>query len=327
MPLTVVLRSTGDESDTNPPALTFDGARIVIGRGPGCDVRLPDPSVSHRHATLRAKDGAYLLVDEKSTNGTYVDQDRLAPDTPRPIKSGELFRVGRVWLEMRVDQAPATQDLAHATRDVALGLVSRAMRRSGEDVSVRLRVVEGPDAGDAAVLSLVDEGRVYAIGRDTTCALPLADRDVSREHVHVVRRGPLVLVRDLGSKNGLSLGDARAPAARDVAWRGGGELLRIGNTAIALEDPAALALAELEAAPDEPMGPDDVPPKPEPSGARGVAPPADPAEPAIARGPEAPKTATPPTSSSVSRADATVVLAALALLGLSLLGLYWLLHA
>jgi pSer/pThr/pTyr-binding forkhead associated (FHA) protein len=322
MPLTVVLRSTGDESDANQPALTFDGARIVIGRGQGCDVRLPDPSVSHRHATIRAKDGAYLLVDEKSYNGTFVDQERLAPNTPRPIKHGELFRVGRVWLEVRIDQTLATQDLAYATRDVARALVSQAMRRSGEDVSLRLRVVEGPDADVA--LPLVDEGRVYVIGRDATCELPLADRDLSREHVHVVRRGTMVLVRDLGSKNGAALGDARAPAERDVAWRGG-DLLRMGSTAIALEDPAALALADLEAAPDEPMGLADVPPKPEPSGGLGVAPNLEAAAPEQTS-PVA-KSVKPPSLPLWSRADVTVVLAAVAVLALSLLGLYWLLHA
>jgi pSer/pThr/pTyr-binding forkhead associated (FHA) protein len=318
MPLTVVLLSSGADSDAAQPSLTFDGSRVVIGRGSACDVRLPDPSVSHRHATIRAKDGAYLLVDEKSSNGTFVDGERLAPNTPRPIKHGELFRVGRVWLEARIDQTPATQDLAIATRDVALALVSQAMVKTGESTAVQLRVVEGPDADTA--LALVDEGRVYVIGRDAACELPLADRDVSREHVHIVRRGAMVLVRDLGSKNGASLGDVRAPADRDVAWRGG-DLLRLGNTAIALEDPAALALADLEALPDEPMGPDDAPPRPEPSG---DAP--SPKDTPDAPPPLAPAKPRRPSSRPWNSTDAAVMIAAVAILGLSLVGLYWLLH-
>jgi hypothetical protein len=133
----------------------------------------------------------------------------------------------------------------------------------------------------------------------------------------------MVLVRDLGSKGGAALGEARAPAERDVAWRGG-DLLRLGSTAIALEDPAAIALADLEAAPDEPMGPGDAPPRPEPD-AGPDAPNLD----AAASEPVSPAATSvkPPSTPAWSRADVTVVLAAVAILALSLVGLYWLLHA
>jgi len=97
MPITVVIRSAsapsprgtgssrGDESE---PSLTFDGARVVLGRGAGSDVRLPDPSVSTRHATIRAQGNDYAIVDEGSTNGTWVGGVRLMPQTPRVVKTG-----------------------------------------------------------------------------------------------------------------------------------------------------------------------------------------------------------------------------------------------
>ena len=136
------------------------------------------------------------------------------------------------------------------------------MRALGEQPETKLQVTGGPDAG--AALTLEDEGRVYVIGREASCDLALADTDVSRAHVNVVRRGSTVLLRDLGSKNGARLGDARLPPDRDVPWRSGLTLL-IGATTMVLEEPAAVALAELEAAEDEPMGPDDAPPLPESS--------------------------------------------------------------
>src|ERR1700742_1287465 len=117
MPLTVVVRSGDLKSQAT---ITFDAPRIVIGRGEGCEVRLPDPSVSHRHASLRQRGGEYVLVDEGSTNGTLLGAVRLPPQTPRAVRSGELFRVGRVWLEVRMEPAIVKGSTAAAAKELAL---------------------------------------------------------------------------------------------------------------------------------------------------------------------------------------------------------------
>jgi pSer/pThr/pTyr-binding forkhead associated (FHA) protein len=180
MSLTVIVRLTDREV-----RLTFDATqRVVVGRGASSDVRLPDASVSHRHATLRAQEGDFLLVDEGSANGTFVGGVRVAPHTSRIVRSGDRVRIGRITLELRMEQAPATRDVSLATRDLALALVARSMRP--EDTAPRLRIVEGPDQG--AVLALLESERIYVIGRGTHCDLPLADADASRDHAHAVRR-------------------------------------------------------------------------------------------------------------------------------------------
>jgi hypothetical protein len=45
---------------------------IVVGRSRGCDVVLPQPTVSRQHVELRALDGAWLAVDLGSSNGTWL---------------------------------------------------------------------------------------------------------------------------------------------------------------------------------------------------------------------------------------------------------------
>ena len=67
MALTVVVRS-GELEDH--PELTFDSPRVVIGRGSSCEIRLPDSSVSLRHASFRQRGGDYIVLDEGSTNGS-----------------------------------------------------------------------------------------------------------------------------------------------------------------------------------------------------------------------------------------------------------------
>ncbi|WP_394824219.1 FHA domain-containing protein [Pendulispora albinea] len=281
MPLTIVVRtpdSTPSTASTPPskeakgapsqaapaeasssPSLTFDGPRIVIGRGTGCDVRLPDVSVSHRHASLRIDAGVHTLIDEGSLNGTFVGGVRLLPQVPRVIQSGDLVRVGRVWLELKIDQRPATRDLSMATRDLALRLVSQAMSSLGDSTVAKIVVVEGRSSG--AFLHLEEEGRLYIVGRGDACDLTLDERDASREHLQIVRRGSVVLVRDLDSKNGVFIGEIPLERDRDMVWKSS-SMVRVGTTVLALHEPVADALADLEAAPDEKLVPADVPPQP-----------------------------------------------------------------
>ncbi len=52
--------------------------------------------VSRRHATLRLRNGAWTLTDENSTNGTFVDGNRLAPQIPKVLVNGSKLRFGAV---------------------------------------------------------------------------------------------------------------------------------------------------------------------------------------------------------------------------------------
>jgi pSer/pThr/pTyr-binding forkhead associated (FHA) protein len=326
MPITVVVRSASGEQ----PSLTFDGPRIVIGRSSGADVRLPDPSISLRHASIRTSGSDYTVVDEGSTNGTFVGGVQLLPQTPRILKTGDLVRVGRVWLEVSIGQRPATPDLGMATRDVALALVRDAMAAVGDDTVAKVIVVEGPDAG--AVLRLADEGRAYVIGRAEACDLPLADGDVSREHAIVVRRGSQVLLRDSGSHNGVLLGDQLLQPDRDTLWRPA-TMARIGASVLAVEEPVSIALADLEAAADEKMKDGDAPPPPKSE----EAPPAEsaPASRAaegaaapiadVARAEPPPLAPRRPRGRAWTVTDLIVVTVAVAVIGASVAGLIWVL--
>jgi pSer/pThr/pTyr-binding forkhead associated (FHA) protein len=206
-----------------------------------------------------------VVVDEGSTNGTFVGAERVPPNTSRVVRSGDAVRVGRLWLVIQLDHGPVTRDVAAATRDLALALVARALAAGGVEQRPRVRVVEGADSGASVVLAIGD--RDYVVGRGANCHLALADADVSREHTAFVLRGGAVLVRDLASKNGTWLDGERLPSEREVSWRQP-QMLRIGQTLLVLEEPLdeqlGPALADAERAPDEPLDdpPDATPPPP-----------------------------------------------------------------
>lgn len=67
-----------------------------IGRADYNDLVLPDESVSTAHAKLQRREGVWVLVDLGSTNGTFVDGERIAADTP--IAPGTMVRFGDVQL-------------------------------------------------------------------------------------------------------------------------------------------------------------------------------------------------------------------------------------
>ncbi len=76
------------------------GGAARVGRSPESDVHLPDPSVSRNHALFDVQDGALVVHDAGSTNGTYVNEERV--DTAA-LKPGDVVAFGKAAL--RVEQA------------------------------------------------------------------------------------------------------------------------------------------------------------------------------------------------------------------------------
>ncbi len=72
--------------------LEFDKAEVTIGRVQGNDVILPKGNVSKRHARIVLKDGKFIIVDLKSTNGTYVNGRKIT--SPLVVKDNDKIYIG-----------------------------------------------------------------------------------------------------------------------------------------------------------------------------------------------------------------------------------------
>jgi len=70
----------------------LDRDEITIGRREDNLVHLPDRNVSRRHARLVQRDGAVLLEDLRSANGTLLNGVRISE--PVPLGDGDLIRIG-----------------------------------------------------------------------------------------------------------------------------------------------------------------------------------------------------------------------------------------
>jgi hypothetical protein len=72
---------------------------ITIGRAPSSTLVLDDDYASNAHANLTLTNGAWVVSDLGSTNGTWIDRTRIT--TPTPLVVGQRLKVGRTVLELR----------------------------------------------------------------------------------------------------------------------------------------------------------------------------------------------------------------------------------
>jgi hypothetical protein len=82
----------------SPIEITRD--QVVVGRDPGCDVILPDGSVSRRHARIERRGTSWAVVDEGSANGTFLDSQRVAEEV---LHRGQELRFGALSFKVEVE--------------------------------------------------------------------------------------------------------------------------------------------------------------------------------------------------------------------------------
>jgi hypothetical protein len=71
-----------------------------LGRAKLNDIVLEDVSVSSEHCRIRPEDGGFVLHDLRSTNGTYINDKRIATEY---LSAGDVITVGETHLLFRMD--------------------------------------------------------------------------------------------------------------------------------------------------------------------------------------------------------------------------------
>lgn len=76
---------------------SFDKPVIAVGRHPMSDLRFDaklDLDVSTRHGEIRAANGQYTIYDQQSTNGTFVNRERVPSGSSRQLRDGDVISFG-----------------------------------------------------------------------------------------------------------------------------------------------------------------------------------------------------------------------------------------
>jgi len=73
--------------------------QITLGRANDATLVLNDDYASTHHARIFPQDGQWIVEDLGSTNGTYLDRQKVIRPTPVPV--GVPIRIGKTVLELR----------------------------------------------------------------------------------------------------------------------------------------------------------------------------------------------------------------------------------
>jgi hypothetical protein len=84
-------------------ALT-EASITCIGRAKANDIVLDDVSVSAQHCRIRYESGRFVLRDLKSTNGTFVDEQRISCHA---LEAGDVVKLGETYLQFKMDRRRA----------------------------------------------------------------------------------------------------------------------------------------------------------------------------------------------------------------------------
>jgi len=77
--------------------IPIEGEVIHVGRGLSADVRVDDNSVSRRHAILVPSPEGVRILDDRSSNGTFVNDSLI---TQADLRDGDVIRIGRVPMRL-----------------------------------------------------------------------------------------------------------------------------------------------------------------------------------------------------------------------------------
>jgi pSer/pThr/pTyr-binding forkhead associated (FHA) protein len=80
-------------------SIDLSDQQITLGRANDATLVLNDDYASSRHARIFPQDGQWIVEDLGSTNGTYLDRQKVTRPTPVPV--GVPIRIGKTVLELR----------------------------------------------------------------------------------------------------------------------------------------------------------------------------------------------------------------------------------
>ena len=80
-------------------SLDLSQQQITLGRANDATLVLNDDYASSRHARIFPQDGQWIVEDLGSTNGTYLDRQKVT--RPMPVPMGVPIRIGKTVLELR----------------------------------------------------------------------------------------------------------------------------------------------------------------------------------------------------------------------------------
>lgn len=168
--------------DNRQPAFWVTEKLYCIGSAADNQLIINDKSVDALHAKLYAEDDKYVLKDNNSSTGCFVNGQRV---TQKEILPGDIVRLGSTEIIV-LDPRRLQED--DATNSAPWRLVSDGSWLAGKTF-------------------IIPPERSVIIGRTEQCDITIPGTHLSRRHTELCIQGSKLFIKDLGSSNGTFLND------------------------------------------------------------------------------------------------------------------------
>lgn len=216
----------------------LSGRSTQVGRDPQSPIALNDPTVSRLHARFDRKGEEWTVTDLGSTNGTFVNGNRLAPNTPATLAPGDEIKVGEVAF---VFEAPAAPSGFLRSQQRSAQLSAQKTPPAGTVVAPKAETAPAPRRTVRVVLALVATKGPVTGEKVSLASLPVVigreegpgvfaveDQFISGRHAEFARAPDgSVTVTDLESTNGTRV-NGRALTPNKPRRINPGDKIRLG---------------------------------------------------------------------------------------------------
>ena len=164
--------------------LEFDKPEVTIGRVQGNDIILPEGNISKRHSRIVIKDGRLIVVDLKSTMGTYVNGRKLT--SPLAVQGTDKICIGDFMLQVDTLASAGTAGIVFPTTSPAPSPATPPLPTPANASSPQFTIVVEEKGGDSHRHEF-DKPEVI-VGRVTGNDIILPRGNVSKRHSQIVLR-------------------------------------------------------------------------------------------------------------------------------------------
>lgn len=183
---------TIEDDEGKQTSLPLAHDEYALGRAEANSIRLTDRNISRKHAVLSKNGQGWLVRDNDSYNGTFVNGVRVVGE--QHLRHGDLVQLGDYRLELVDESLLAAPSPTPAGRGTTLSPLHTRPDR--------LVMIVGPTPGAEFAL----DGDRLQVGRSEECRISINHSSVSRNHAELIKidKGRYEVI-DLGSANGIRI--------------------------------------------------------------------------------------------------------------------------
>ncbi len=168
--------------------------KAIIGRSPDCDIAIDNTAISRKHASIEFKDGEYFLTDLQSSNGTFLNGERI--QEPQVLKPGDSIGIAKFNLIFQETPQAEVQKLMSDGADLEATVVVDAEKMAQSFAATGMEAAPGTSGprklvvlkGNSKPKELTIERDVITIGKASSCDLVIHGFLVSKIEATISHR-------------------------------------------------------------------------------------------------------------------------------------------